>query len=282
LCNLNHAERGTASTDRLFPASSEASVHTDAAGKAALLTLSGIHKHYRYGQSVVHALCDIHMQVAAGEMVAVCAPSGHGKTTLLNLIGLLEQPSAGSVRIDGIDVAALGQRARDALRVGTIGVVFQCFTLLPVLTALDNVLLPLLLRGRLQQPALCEARAFATELLARLGLASQLHYLPARLNPGQCQRVAIARALVMRPRLVLADEPASRLDASALRLVLELWMACQREQGTAFVIATRDQRQLHCASRTLQLADGRLGLRPADFPRQIPPKLTGKPVQAST
>jgi putative ABC transport system ATP-binding protein len=243
-------------------------VHTEATGDApALLSLSGIHKHYRHGRSGVHALCDIHLQVGAGEMVAVCGPSGHGKTTFTNVIGLLEPPSAGRLMLDGVDVAGLGDTERAALRARTIGPVYQCFTLIPFLTARDNVLLPLLLRRRLGRPQRADAIALATELLARVGLAAHVHHLPARLDPGQCQRVAIARALITRPRLVVADEPTSRLDASALRMVLELFNACQREQGTAFVITTRDQRQLVRASRTLQLSDGRLGPRQADLPR---------------
>lgn len=236
---------------------------------AALLKLSGIHKHYRHGDACVHALSDIGLTVDAGEMVAICAPSGHGKTTLLNVIGLLEPASAGRLVLGGVDVAGLDEHARIALRGRFIGPVFQCFTLIPVMTARDNVMLPLLLRRRLARAERIEAQALATELLARLGLASHLHHVPARLDPGQCQRVAIARALVTRPRLVVADEPTSRLDGSALRMVLELFAACRREQGTSFVISTRDQRQLVCASRTLQLNEGRLAPRPADQPRRI-------------
>jgi len=236
---------------------------------STLLSLSGIHKHYRHGGSDVHALCDIDLQVGAGEMVAVCGPSGHGKTTLTNIIGLLEPPSGGRLLLDGVDVAGLDEAERAALRVRLIGPVYQCFTLIPALTARDNVLLPLLLRRRLTRPERADALALATELLARVGLASHLHHRPARLDPGQCQRVAIARALVTRPRLVVADEPTSRLDGSALRMVLELWTACQREQGTSFVITTRDQRQLVRASRTLQLSDGRIGARQADLPRHM-------------
>ncbi len=240
--------------------------------EAALLTLSGVHKHYRNERfgTHVHALCDIDMRVEAGEMVAVCGPSGHGKTTLLNLAGLLEPASEGSVRLDGIEVARLGERARSALHERLIGRVFQSFTLMPVMTAQENVMLPLLLQRRLARPAWREACAYATELLARLGLAAHVHHYPARLDAGQCQRVAIARALMTRPRLVVADEPTSRLDASALRMVLDLFCACQREQGTAFLISTRDQRQLHRASRTLQLNEGRIGPRPADQPRRLP------------
>jgi predicted ABC-type transport system involved in lysophospholipase L1 biosynthesis ATPase subunit len=236
---------------------------------AALLRLSGIHKHYRNGLSSVHALCDINLQVEPGEMVAVCGPSGHGKTTLLNLINMLEPASEGSLVLDGVGVCGLDDKQRAALRGRAIGAVFQCFKLIPVMTAQENVMLPLLLRRRLKRAELSDARAFASELLARVGLATQVHHFPARLDAGQCQRVAIARALMTRPRLVVADEPTSRLDASSLRMVLELFAAWQREHGTAFVISTGDQRQLGRASRTLQLNDGRLAARPADQPRHV-------------
>ena len=255
-------------------------MHTEARGGAvALLSLSGIHKHYRHGGSCVHALCDIHLQVDAGEMVAVCGPSGHGKTTLTNVIGLLEPASAGRLLLDGVDVAGLDAGERAALRARTRGAVYQCFQLIPVLTARDNVLLPLLLARRLTRPERADAAALATELLARVGLAAHLHHRPARLDPGQCQRVAIARALITRSRLVVADEPTSRLDGSALRMVLELFAACQREQGTAFVITTRDQRQLMRASRTLQLSDGRIGARQADLPRHMVRPVVGDTVR---
>ncbi|MFL6674775.1 MAG: ABC transporter ATP-binding protein [Massilia sp.] len=234
----------------------------------ALVRLSGVHKHYKNGVLTMHALHNIDMEVEPGELVAVCGPSGHGKTTLLNLIGLLEPASEGNVLIDDIAVAALSDAARVELRNATIGLVFQSFSLIPVMTAQENVVLPLLLRARLKRPELKAANELAAELLARVGLATQVRHYPARLDAGQCQRVAIARALISRPKLVVADEPTSRLDSGSLRMVMDLFAACQREQGTAFVVSTRDQRQLTRATRTLQLADGRLLGAPADTPRR--------------
>lgn len=233
-----------------------------------LLRLAGVHKHYRNGMSTVHALHDINLHVGQGEMVAVCGPSGHGKTTLLNLAGLIEAPSEGSVFIGGTDVAALSGPALANLRGKTIGLVFQSFSLIPVMTAQENVLLPLLLRRRLKRPQLKAAQELAAELLARVGLATQVRHYPARLDASQCQRVAIVRALVTRPALVVADEPTSRLDSVSLRMVLELFAACQRDHGTAFLVSTRDQRQLSRATRTLQINGGRLHRAPADAPRQ--------------
>jgi ABC-type lipoprotein export system ATPase subunit len=234
---------------------------------SALVRLSGVHQRYQTRCTTVHALYDINLHVDAGEMVAVCGPSGHGKTTLMNLIGLLERPSAGSVIFAGKQAGALAEQARARLRCASIGIVFQQASLVPVLSALENVMLPLVLQrhpGREQRPA---AREFAEELLARLGLATHVRALPDRLDAGQRQRVAIARALVARPALVVADEPTSRLDSGSVRMVMDLFSAFQREHGSAFVIATRDQRQLLRAARTLQLCEGRLLGAPADTPR---------------
>jgi ABC-type lipoprotein export system ATPase subunit len=241
----------------------------EAKGKGgALVRLAGVHKHYRNGVTAVHALHDINLQVEPGELLAVCGPSGHGKTTLLNLVNLLETPSEGEVTIAGTAASSLSEPERARFRNATIGCVFQSFSLIPVLTAQENVLLPLVLRARLKRSEMKAAEEHAAELLARVGLATQVRHYPARLDAGQCQRVAIARALIARPRLVVADEPTSRLDSGSLRMVMDLFAACQREHGTAFLVSTRDQRQLTRANRTLQLADGRLLGVPADTPRR--------------
>ena len=233
-----------------------------------LVKMAGVHKVYGRGLAGVHALTDISLNVEYGEMVVVCGPSGHGKTSLLNLIGLLETASEGSVVIAGLPASTLSAQARADLRGDMIGHVFQAFSLVPAISALDNVLLPLTLRARLRGAALAEARAFAAELLARVGLKTQTHHYPDRLNAGQRQRVTIARALVTAPRLVVADEATSRLDSSSIRLVMDLFAAQQREHGTTFVISTRDQRQLSCATRTVQLNDGRLSISAADVARR--------------
>jgi putative ABC transport system ATP-binding protein len=235
---------------------------------AELVRLTGVHKVYGRGMAGVHALYDINMQVAAGEIVAICGPSGHGKTTLLNLIGMLEPATEGSVVITSLLTSRLSEQARADLRNELIGYVFQSFSLVPVMTAQENVLLPLTLRGRMKAGALEEAQALAGELLARVGLKTQTHHYPARLDASQCQRVAIARALVSGPRLVVADEAASRLDSGSVRLVMDLFASYQRQYGTTFVISTRDQRQLSRVSRTLQLNEGRLSNAPFDATRK--------------
>ncbi|MDL2358571.1 MAG: ATP-binding cassette domain-containing protein [Pseudomonadota bacterium] len=234
-----------------------------------LVRLVGVRKVYGHGLAGVHALNDIHLQLAAGEMVAVCGPSGHGKTSLLNLLALLETATEGQVEIAGLPTSTLADSSRAALRAELIGHVGQATTLIPVMTALENVLLPLTLRLSLHGAMLAEARALAAELLARVGLKTQTHHYPARLDPGQRQRVAIARALVTQPRLVVADEATSRLDHGGIRLVMDLFAAHQHEFGTAFVLSTRDQRQLSRVTRTLQLNEGRLaGAAAADAPRR--------------
>jgi putative ABC transport system ATP-binding protein len=233
-----------------------------------LVRLSGVHKVYGRGLSGVHALNDVNLQVAAGEMVAICGPSGHGKTSLLNLIGLLETATEGSVVIANLLTSKLSEQARADLRSELVGHVFQSFSMIPVLTALENVMLPLMLRGRIGGAALAEAQAYGAELLARVGLKTQTHHYPARLDASQCQRIAIARALVTQPRLVVADEATSRLDNGSIRLVMDLFATQQREHGATFVISTRDQRQLSRVTRTLQLNEGRLSAAPSDTARK--------------
>jgi putative ABC transport system ATP-binding protein len=241
---------------------------------APLVNLARVHKVYGAPLLGVHALHDIDLQVERGDIVTVCGPCGSGKTSLLNLAGMLDTATEGSVIIASLLVSKLSEQARADLRNDMIGFVFQAFSLIPVMTARENVLLPLLLRTRLERSELDAARARCDTLLGQLGLSTQANHYPARLDASQSQRVAIARALVTRPRLVLADEPTSRLDASAIRLVMDVFCRYQQEHGTAFLVTTRDQRQLTRATRCLQLSEGRLlpepqmrGRRPAVVPR---------------
>lgn len=229
----------------------------------AIVRLSGVHQHYRNGKTTVQALHDISLHIAPGDMLAVCGPSGHGKTTLMNLVGLLASPSAGSIAFGGAPVEHLPESARARIRSASIGLIFQHTNLIPALTAQENVMLAM----RASRSRRQAERELADELLARLGLATQQRRRPDQLDASQRQRVAIARALATGPALVVADEPTSRLDSGSVRMVLDLFCACQREHGTAFVIATRDQRQLLRAARTLQLSEGRLLGAPADTPR---------------
>ena len=233
-----------------------------------LVRLVGVHKHYGSGAHGVHALHDINLQVNAGEIIAIYGPSGNGKTSLLNIVGMLDSPSSGSAVIGSLLVSKLSEQARADLRCEMIGYVFQSFSLIPVMTALENVLLPLMLRSRMSKGELAAKSALANDLLAQLGLATQASHYPPRLDASQSQRVAIARALVTQPRLVIADEPTSRLDSGCIRTVMDLFSRYQRDHGTAFLISTRDQRQLSRVTRTLQLNDGRLLGNTADNGRQ--------------
>lgn len=232
-----------------------------------MVRLCGVHKHYGSALDGVQALTNINLHVVPGEMVAICSPSGHGKTSLLNVIGLFEPASEGSVVIAGVHASALPDAARADLRSRLIGYVAQHFTLIGALTAQENVVLPLMLRGPMDAAALSDAKALGGELLARLGMKSRAHHYPARLDAGSCQRVAIARALITRPQLLVADEATSRLDDASTRLVMDLFGAHQREYGTSIVFSTRDQRQLGRVARTLQLNGGRLTSTVANAPR---------------
>lgn len=245
------------------------------AKNGTLVMLAGVHKHYFNGAAAVHALRNINLAIEPGELVTVHGETGQGKSTLLKLISLREPASEGEVTFAGTPVAGLSEPERARLRTKTIGCVFQSFKLLPVLTAQENVLLPLVLQQCLKRRAFEAAEEQAAELLARVGLATQVKDYPARLDAGQCQRVAIARALITRPRLVVADEPTSRLDSGGLRLVMQLFAASQREHGTAFVVSMRDRRHVARASRTLQIAGGRL------LDRRAAPRYFSVPTQLS-
>jgi len=223
-----------------------------------LVSLARVHKVYGGALLGVHALHDIDLQLVPGEIVSVCGPCGSGKTSLLNIAGMLDTATEGSVAVASLLVSKLSEQARADLRGDMIGFVFQSFSLIPVLTARENVLLPLLLRARLERSEMAAAQERADLLLSRLGLAAQAGHYPQRLDASQSQRVAIARALITRPRLVIADEPTSRLEQGAIRQVMDLFAQQQTQHGTAFLISTRDQRQLSRATRTLQLSEGRL------------------------
>ena len=225
---------------------------------AELVNLARVRKVYGTGFGAVHALHDINLRLHAGEMVAVCGPCGSGKTSLLNLVGMLETATEGSVVIASLLISKLSEQARADLRSDMIGFVFQASSLIPVMTAHENVLLPLMLRGQLDDTELAAAHHRADALLQQLGLGPQAGHYPQRLDASQCQRVAIARALIARPRLVVADEPTSRLDSGCIRMVMDLFARQQQEHRTAFLVSTRDQRQLSRATRTLQLNEGRL------------------------
>jgi len=220
-------------------------------GSTAILRAHELRKHYGKDDGLVRAVDGVDLDVAPGETVAVMGPSGCGKSTLLHLLGGLERPSGGEIRLAGRRIDKLGERALAGLRRDGIGIVFQAFHLLDELTAVENVELPALLAG-------CSARAArrrALGLLDRVGLTDRARYQPAALSGGQRQRVAIARALANEPLVVLADEPTGNLDSAATLEVLRLFDSL-REAGQTLVVVTHDTRIAATADRMISMRDG--------------------------
>ena len=220
-----------------------------------MIRIDSVSKVFGAGPTRTAALNEVTLQIQPGEFVAVAGPSGSGKTSLLNLIGALDDPTSGTVHIDGKRLADLSDGERARLRLETIGFVFQNFNLIPVLSAAENVELPLLFR-----PALPAGRRaeIVDASLHRVGLSAKHHRRPAELSGGELQRVAIARALAGRPSIVLADEPTANLDRETGAAVVELMHELNREHGTTFLYATHDSELIRLADRVLRLRDGRL------------------------
>jgi putative ABC transport system ATP-binding protein len=217
-----------------------------------MIRLEDVSKTYRTDRIETRALDRIHLDVEDGEFVAIMGPSGCGKTTLLNLMGLLDLPTSGRVVLDDQPVTTHSDRELSRLRNEKVGFIFQSFHLVPDLTVLDNVEIPLLYRridGR-------ERRRMALAALDRVGLTSRVHHFPSQLSGGQQQRVAVARALVGRPRLLLADEPTGNLDSSMGEEILAL-LASANGEGATVVMVTHDPRMAERAHRTVRLFDGR-------------------------
>jgi putative ABC transport system ATP-binding protein len=214
-------------------------------------------KDYQLGRTTVPALRGVSLEVERGEFMTVAGPSGSGKSTLLNLIGCLDHPTTGRVLIGDADVATLGDDALSDLRAEKIGFIFQTFNLIPVLSALENVEFPLLVRpaGR---SARRSVRDRARRALSEVGLAEYAHHRPDELSGGQRQRVAVARALVTDPVIVLADEPTANLDSVTGETIVALMEEINRRDGTTFIFSTHDPRVMGRAHRVLRLADGRV------------------------
>jgi putative ABC transport system ATP-binding protein len=212
----------------------------------------GLTKQVDTGRNRLTILQDVSLEIAPSEAVAILGASGSGKTTLLGLLAGLDTPTAGDVIIDGVDLARLDEDGRAALRRKLVGFVFQSFQLLPALTALENVMLPLELDGA------PDARESATALLGRVGLAERLDHYPRQLSGGEQQRVAIARAFAGTPRLLFADEPTGNLDSATGEEVINLMFDLNREQRTTLLLVTHDERLATRCSRRLRLAAGRM------------------------
>jgi putative ABC transport system ATP-binding protein len=217
-----------------------------------MIALQRLSMHYMLGGARIDVLREVELEIAAGQTVAVAGPSGSGKTSLLLLLAGLERPAAGRVSLDGQRLDTLDRDALADLRRDRIGIVFQSFHLLPSLTALDNVALPLQIAGH------ADALARAREQLGRVGLGARLSHYPGQLSGGEQQRVAIARALVHRPRVLLADEPTGNLDDHTGALIRELLFELHRDSGTTMVLVTHDLDFAARCDRVLHLHDGRL------------------------
>ena len=210
-------------------------------------------KHVRSSDTQLTILQDINLEVNIGEAVSIVGASGSGKSTLLGLLAGLDIPSSGKVYLNGEDIFSLNEDDRAELRSRVLGFVFQSFQLLPVLTAIENVMLPLELSG------VSNARKIAVELLGRVGLEARLNHYPKQLSGGEQQRVAIARAYVTHPMLLLADEPTGNLDSSTGTQIIELMFELNRERNTTLILVTHDQAISSRCMRQIKLVGGKIG-----------------------
>lgn len=215
------------------------------------LRLRNVRKELPLGREIITILRGITLELRRGEMVALMGPSGSGKSTLLGIVAGLDRPSAGEVLLDGQDIGGLSERRLAALRAAKVGMVFQSYNLIPTLTALENVQLPLFVGGRGGRSV---DRAAA--LLREVGLGHRFHHRPAQLSGGEQQRVAVARALVGAPPLVVADEPTGNLDAATGEALIDLLLEVRRRHGTSIFVATHNADVAGRADRLLRLRDG--------------------------
>jgi putative ABC transport system ATP-binding protein len=218
----------------------------------SVLTARGIGKTVKSGESDLVILREIDLAVTRGEAVAVVGASGSGKSTLLAILAGLDTPTTGTVELDGTDLFSLDEDRRAELRGSTLGFVFQSFQLLPALSALENVMLPLELSNHPQ------AEELSKEILVRVGLGERLHHYPKHLSGGEQQRVALARAFVVRPKVLLADEPTGSLDADSGAGVIELLFGMNREYGATLVLVTHDEGLAARCARIVRLVAGRI------------------------
>ncbi|MEJ2238261.1 MAG: ABC transporter ATP-binding protein [Gemmatimonadales bacterium] len=221
-------------------------------GNAAIVQLEEVTKVYHQGSVDVHALRGLTFDVAQGEFTAICGPSGSGKTTALNLIGALDQPTSGTVMLEGADLSQLNRRELSDLRRDRIGFVFQAYNLIPVLTAYENAETVMWVQGVDFE----ERRRRVMELLTAVGLEGLEARKPSELSGGQQQRVAIARAIAANPAIVLADEPTANVDSETADKLIEIMERLNREQGVTFLFSTHDPRVMERAHRLVRMVDG--------------------------
>ncbi len=227
-----------------------------------MIRLENICRDFQVGDQVVHALDHVDLEIQPGEYISVMGPSGSGKSTLLNLLGLLDKPTSGNYWLNDADVSSMGDDALAEQRQQNIGFIFQSFHLIPRLNALENVELPMLLAGA----PVAARRERAREVLESVGLATRLHHRPDQLSGGERQRVAIGRAIVMKPGLLLADEPTGNLDSRSGEEVIEILEQLNRD-GISLMVVTHDREIGRRARRHLTLHDGKI-VRDEDTPAQ--------------
>lgn len=220
----------------------------------ALLSIQDLTKDYKTGKVITKALRGIDLVIAQGEFLSIAGPSGSGKTTLLNIIGCLDSPTTGSVSLNGTDLAELSNKKRAELRKLSIGFVFQSFNLIPVLTAFENVEIPLILLHWDKR----KRKETVEQLLVDVGLEEYIHRRPLAMSGGQQQRVAVARALVKEPKLILADEPTANLDSTTGKATLELMRKLNEKHDSTFIFSTHDKMVMDFADRLILLKDGKV------------------------
>lgn len=223
-------------------------------GKDVIAKAVNVTRRYTMGKEVVWALNGISLDIYRAEYLSIMGPSGSGKSTFFNMIGALDVPTSGTIEFMGADLFKLPEEQQAWIRCNKIGYIFQTFNLVTVMTALENVALPCVLRG--ESPAAADERA--KTVLEQVGLGHRLHHLPMQLSGGQQQRVAIARALVNAPSVILADEPTGNLDSKTGKEIIDLLCRLQREQGVTIITATHDLRMIEASDRVVWIRDGKL------------------------
>jgi putative ABC transport system ATP-binding protein len=219
----------------------------------AIVQIKNVNKSYQLGQTTVHALKNVTLDVLRGEFTALVGTSGSGKSTLLNMIGCIDDPDSGSIRFDGVDVTSLDDDAKSRLRNHKIGFIFQAFNLIPVLTVYENIELPLIINDKIPTK---ERKDRITQAMKDVGLESYLGHLPDQLSGGQRQRVAIARALAGSPDLVLADEPTANLDSTNSHKIIDLMLELNERRKVTFLFSTHDEKLMSRVSRIVHIQDG--------------------------
>lgn len=221
----------------------------------SIITINNLNKIYNEGTDIpVHAVNNVSLEFEQGEFSAIIGPSGCGKTTLLNMIGGLDEPSSGSINIDGIDIGTLSSTALTDFRMNNIGFVFQAYNLIPVLTAKENVEFIMHLQNKSKK----ERSERALALLEAVGIGDRANVRPNKLSGGQQQRVAVARALASKPKFILADEPTANLDSKATENLLDIMEKLNKEEGITFIFSTHDARVIKKARRLIELEDGKI------------------------